>query len=67
MDLEILRLVNDRASVAGEIGRVKTESGEEVFSPAREEEVLQNVVAVNEKSGGLAPAKSVSELSSARS
>src|ERR1700735_3401946 len=52
LDLEILRLVNERASVASEIGRIKTESGEEVFSPAREEEVLQNVVAVNNKNDG---------------
>src|SRR6516164_4927823 len=44
LDLQILKLVNERASVAAEIGKYKNEAGGEVFSPAREEEVLQNVV-----------------------
>src|ERR687883_953975 len=52
LDLQILELVNKRASVAGEIGKLKNEHGEEVFSPAREEEVLQNVLQVNEKNKG---------------
>lgn len=47
LDLQILKLVNERASVAGEIGRLKTDQGAEVFSPAREEEVLKNVVESN--------------------
>jgi chorismate mutase/prephenate dehydratase len=52
LDLEILRLVNERASIAGEIGRVKSDNGEEVFSPAREEEVIQNVLQINQRNGG---------------
>src|SRR6266852_5075576 len=44
LDLQILKLVNERASLAAEIGRVKNDHGAEVFSPAREEEVLKNVL-----------------------
>jgi chorismate mutase/prephenate dehydratase len=52
LDLEILRLVNERARIAGEIGRVKNDQGEEIFSPAREEEVIQGVLDVNDRNGG---------------
>src|SRR5580692_11461105 len=52
LDLQILKLVNDRASVAGKIGRIKNDQGDEVFSPAREEEVLKNVLELNTKHGG---------------
>jgi chorismate mutase / prephenate dehydratase len=47
LDLQILKLVNERASLAGEIGRVKNDHGAEVFSPTREEEVIQNVLQSN--------------------
>lgn len=47
LDLQILKLVNERASVASEIGKVKNDNGSEVFSPGREEEVLQNVCQAN--------------------
>jgi chorismate mutase/prephenate dehydratase len=47
LDLQILKLVNERASYAAEIGKIKNDSGSEVFSPAREEEVLQNVLAAH--------------------
>src|SRR5438067_12417911 len=47
LDLQILKLVNERASLAAEIGKVKNDQGNEVFSPAREEEVLQNVLEAN--------------------
>src|SRR5437762_6521912 len=48
LDLHILKLVNERAKLAAEIGKVKNaEQGGEVFSPAREEEVLQNVLQAN--------------------
>lgn len=52
LDTEILKKINERASLAGQIGKVKTENGEEVFSPAREEEVLNNMIQTNEKSKG---------------
>jgi len=44
LDLQILKLVNERASVAAEIGKVKNDTSAEVFSPAREEEVLYNML-----------------------
>jgi chorismate mutase/prephenate dehydratase len=52
LDLQLLKLINERAGLAAEIGKHKNEVGEDVFSPQREEEVLQNVVQVNEKHEG---------------
>src|SRR5919201_787183 len=53
-DVQILDLINKRASVAAEIGRAKSEGGENIFAPAREEEVIQNVLTANEHhKGGL--------------
>jgi chorismate mutase/prephenate dehydratase len=52
LDHQILKLVNERASVAAEIGKLKNDHGEEIFSPAREEEVLQNVLQLNDKHKG---------------
>lgn len=48
LDIQILELVNKRANLAAEIGRIKNDHGSEVFSPAREEEVLRNVMDANE-------------------
>jgi chorismate mutase/prephenate dehydratase len=39
-DQQILDLLNKRAAVAVQIGKVKADKGGEVFNPAREEEVL---------------------------
>lgn len=47
LDLQILKLLNERASLAAEVGRIKTDHGTEVFSPAREEEILRNVIEAN--------------------
>ena len=47
LDLQILKLVNHRAELASEIGRVKNDQGSEVFSPAREEEIFQHVLESN--------------------
>ncbi len=47
LDLQILKLANERAGLAAEIGRLKNNHGTEVFSPAREEEVLQHVLESN--------------------
>ncbi|MFN4260973.1 MAG: prephenate dehydratase [Gemmataceae bacterium] len=46
-DLQILKLINERASLAAEIGKVKNNHGTEIFSPGREEEVLQQVLEAN--------------------
>jgi chorismate mutase / prephenate dehydratase len=47
LDLQILKLINERAGLAAKIGRVKTENNDSVFSPAREEEVIANVLSAN--------------------
>lgn len=47
LDLQILKLVNERASVATDIGKLKKEDGGDIFSPSREEEVYQNVTHSN--------------------
>jgi chorismate mutase/prephenate dehydratase len=47
LDLQILKLVNERAGLAAEIGRIKNDHGSEVFTPAREEEVFKNVLEAN--------------------
>jgi chorismate mutase/prephenate dehydratase len=47
LDLSILDLVNKRAAVAAQIGKVKVEQGGDIFSAAREEEVLTNVLSAN--------------------
>ena len=46
-DQQILEVLNKRAAVAARIGKVKADQGGEVFSAAREEEVLNNIVAAN--------------------
>ena len=48
LDQQILKLVNERAKLAVEIGKVKQDQSGDVFSPAREEEVVQNVLAANQ-------------------
>ncbi len=47
IDAELVRLVNDRAKVATEIGLLKQSSGDTTYAPAREREVLDKVVAQN--------------------
>jgi chorismate mutase/prephenate dehydratase len=45
LDQQILKLVNERAACAQEIGQYKTEQGAEIFSPVREEEIIQAALA----------------------
>lgn len=52
LDLQILELINKRAGVAAEIGKLKNDHGSEVFSPAREEEVLKNVLEAHDRGKG---------------
>jgi chorismate mutase/prephenate dehydratase len=47
LDIQILKLVNERAAHAAEIGRLKNDHGSEVFTPVREEEVLHHVLEAN--------------------
>jgi chorismate mutase / prephenate dehydratase len=48
LDAQILHLLNKRAAIAGQIGKVKADHGGDVFSAAREEEVLSHVLKENE-------------------
>jgi chorismate mutase/prephenate dehydratase len=52
LDLQLLKLINERAAVAAEIGKLKNDHGAEVFSPVREEEVLKNVLEAHGKGKG---------------
>jgi chorismate mutase / prephenate dehydratase len=47
LDLQILEAINKRAGIAAQIGKVKADQGNDVFSAAREEEVFENVLKHN--------------------
>ena len=47
INLEILKLLSERAAHANEIGRIKHKSGSAVYLPAREREVIEAMVAAN--------------------
>lgn len=47
LDDEILLRLNERASYAVEIGRLKRAQNVETYTPAREDEVLKRVIAAN--------------------
>lgn len=47
LDQHILKLINERAKLAVEIGEVKKDQATDIFSPAREEEVIHNVLSSN--------------------
>src|SRR3954471_10448142 len=59
LDQQLVKLINERANLAARIGKVKNDSNEEVFSPAREEEVYKHVLEVNEKHKGPLDANTV--------
>lgn len=48
IDTELVRLLNDRAAVAKEIGAFKTREGLPVYSPEREDRVLRSLVSRSE-------------------
>jgi chorismate mutase-like protein len=43
VDEVIVRLLNERARVVCEIGRLKKETGEPIYQPAREKNVIEHV------------------------
>src|SRR5689334_1541624 len=47
IDQEIVKLMNDRAKLAHEIGKLKTQAGLSAYAPAREDEVLTRVLSLN--------------------
>lgn len=48
IDREVIRLLNERLQLAGEIGKVKRQQGADIYVPQREEEVFQRLLKVNE-------------------
>ncbi|HZZ73957.1 MAG TPA: prephenate dehydratase [Pirellulales bacterium] len=53
IDREVIKLINERAKLAHEIGNVKRTTGQAVYDPAREEEVLGR--AIEHHKGPLSP------------
>jgi len=47
IDREIVRLLNQRAKLAMEIGKIKAEMGVEVYDPAQESKIYENVTEAN--------------------
>ena len=48
LDAEIIRLINERTSIAVEIGKKKAAIGKVVFDPKREAQVFRKVLSLNE-------------------
>ena len=47
IDLQLVKLLNDRARYATEIGKIKLTLGLDAYSPRREEEVMKHVATHN--------------------
>ena len=47
IDEELVRLLNERSQCAIEIGRIKREVGQPVYSPSREKQVIDHVTGIN--------------------
>jgi chorismate mutase / prephenate dehydratase len=43
LDAKIMQLLNERTELALEVGRIKSESGKEVYAPERESEIYQKI------------------------
>ena len=48
VDLELIRILNERARIVQEIVSIKGEAGKPLFDPRREEEILRRVAEQNE-------------------
>jgi chorismate mutase len=48
IDLQLVRLFNERTKCAIEIGHIKKRLGLEIYSPRREAQVIANVTAANQ-------------------
>jgi 3-deoxy-7-phosphoheptulonate synthase/chorismate mutase len=48
VDLELIRILNERARVVQEIVSIKGDAGKPLFDPRREEEILRRVAEQNE-------------------
>src|SRR5438552_9273202 len=47
LDQELLKLMNERAKIALQIGKRKSQAGHTAYAPAREEEVVSRVLTLN--------------------
>ena len=47
LDEELVRLLNERSKCAIEIGRIKRELGQPVYTPSREKQVIEHVMQIN--------------------
>ncbi len=47
IDKRLVELLNERATYADEIGKIKEQLGMEAYSPKREKEVLENILKHN--------------------
>jgi len=47
LDLQLVKLLNERARIVVEIGKLKNEAGEPVYAPDREKEVLATITKAN--------------------
>lgn len=59
LDAGIVRLLNERAAVSIEIGRIKCEAGCDIRDPSREEKIYRNLL---EKNGGILPEGSLRNI-----
>lgn len=59
IDLQLVKLLNQRAGCADEIGKLKLKLGFDAYSPKREKEVMRNISTVNR---GPLPPKAVRRL-----
>ncbi|MDD5326578.1 MAG: prephenate dehydratase [Phycisphaerae bacterium] len=48
LDLQLVKLLNERARVVVDIGKLKNESGKPIYSPDREKEVFATIIGANE-------------------
>lgn len=52
VDAELLRMLNQRAALSLEVGKVKQRDADSIFKPQREREVLDALLAHNAHCGG---------------
>ncbi|WP_456401476.1 prephenate dehydratase [Persephonella sp.] len=59
IDEEILRLLNERAKLAQEVGHIKKENNLPIYVPSREKEIFERLVSINKKYGEIFPSEGV--------
>jgi len=48
LDVQILKLLNERTKIVEQIGRIKQELGLPIYEPKREDDVFHNVIVSNQ-------------------